>query len=241
MHVYNLFLTCLVLSRQSQSDRRRRDLSGTGTYMNSTTTFNRISAKSISKRSENSSLMAMPEKYGIKPDVFPKNERPKDQKTHVEERQPRMKDNYYEYFFQEVNASVLSVTMKNLRHFSSYTISVKACREGTGKNCSNEVIAHQRTGKIGKNNYSSRPTMTIARFISRSLCFPLQTRRTMCRIWLSKSTLARITRWTVSSCRGQRRRIQTASLSVTRFGISASTSSMPNIKTFASHTISIRT
>lgn len=96
--------------------------------------------------------MAMPDEYGIKPDVFPKNELPKDQKMHVEERQSRKKDDYYEYIFQEVNASVLSVTMKELRHFSSYTISVKACREGTGKNCSNEVIAHQRTGKIGKMN-----------------------------------------------------------------------------------------
>lgn len=95
--------------------------------------------------------MAMPDEYGIKPDVFPKNDRPKDQKTHVEERESRMKDKkYYEYIFKEVNASVLSVVMKQLRHFSLYTVSVKACREGTGKNCSNEVIAHQRTGKIGK-------------------------------------------------------------------------------------------
>lgn len=95
-------------------------------------------------------MMAMPDEYGIKPDVFPKNERPKDQKTHVEERQSRMKNDYYEYIFKEVNASVLSVVMTQLRHFSSYTISVKACREGPGRNCSNEVIAHQRTGKIGK-------------------------------------------------------------------------------------------
>lgn len=148
-----------ILGRQTQSDRRRRDLSGTGTYMNSTKTFSRISANSISKRSENSSILAMPDEYGIKPDVFPKNEPPKDQKTHVEERQSRMKDDYYEYIFKEVNASVLSVVMKQLRHFSSYTISVKACREGTGRNCSNEVIAHQRTGKIGKIKFNSIPLL----------------------------------------------------------------------------------
>lgn len=149
--------------RQSVSDRRRRDVSGTGTYLNTTKTFNRFSANGISKRSENATLMAMPDDYVIKPpDVFPKNERPKDQKTHVEERQSRKKLDYYEYIFQEVNASVLSVVMKELHHFSSYTISVKACREGPGKNCSNEVIAHQRTGKIGECHALSNPVPLIA-------------------------------------------------------------------------------
>lgn len=71
---------------------------------------------------------------------------------------------FYQRFYQEVNVSTLSFVIKDLRHYSMYTISVQACRESVPddltysekiENCSTEVIVHQRTKKIGKINMNS--------------------------------------------------------------------------------------
>lgn len=75
------------------------------------------------------------------------------EKINVEETKSIKEKDYYKYIYKQVNASVRSITLKDLRHFSSYTISIRACRaaevENPEPNCSNEVISYQRTGKIG--------------------------------------------------------------------------------------------
>lgn len=68
-----------------------------------------------------------------------------------DEQKSRKVNNYYEYIYQIVNASTTTYVLNDLKHYSSYTISLKACREGSGDNCSNEVIVYQRTAKIGTN------------------------------------------------------------------------------------------
>lgn len=42
---------------------------------------------------------------------------------------------YYEYDYKEVNSSVFTVTMEKLKHYTYYSISVKACRAGEGDRC----------------------------------------------------------------------------------------------------------
>lgn len=42
---------------------------------------------------------------------------------------------HYTYLYKEVNASVSTLTLNDLKHFAHYSISVKACREGDGDNC----------------------------------------------------------------------------------------------------------
>lgn len=88
--------------------------------------------------------------------VFPGEKTEKFEKVNLEEKTSRRDpgSGYFNYIYQEVNASTLAVDLKELKHFSSYTISVRACREPEPHddklNCSTEVIAYQRTGKIGK-------------------------------------------------------------------------------------------
>lgn len=55
--------------------------------------------------------------------------------------------------YEIYNASVTKVTLGGLKYYSSYTLTVKACREGHGDNCSTEVMVHQRTAPIGKIYY----------------------------------------------------------------------------------------
>lgn len=136
-----------------QTSRRRRDLANTA-ILNGTNTLAFFAANNAMKRSENTSLLQLPGSNGPV-EVFPKNEKPVvDSKALQEEKQSRKKNHYYEYIYKEVNASVLSVVINELRHYSSYTVSVRACREGEGDNCSNEVIAHQRTAKISMHSNS---------------------------------------------------------------------------------------
>lgn len=59
-----------------------------------------------------------------------------------------MNGTYYTEIYQTVNASTTSFTIDKLKHFTRYSISVRACREGTGDNCSTEVITHITTKKI---------------------------------------------------------------------------------------------
>lgn len=71
-------------------------------------------------------------------------------KSNQEDKKSRKINDYYEYIYHTVNASITTYVVRELKHYSSYTISLKACREGKGDNCSNEVIVYQRTAKIGK-------------------------------------------------------------------------------------------
>lgn len=68
-------------------------------------------------------------------------------------------------FYEVVNASTTSFLLRNLQHFSMYTISVKACREDGPadnqknslikseiSNCSNAAFINQRTMPIREFN-----------------------------------------------------------------------------------------
>lgn len=79
------------------------------------------------------------------------------------EKQSIKNGTFYQRIYQEVNVSTLSFVIKELRHYSMYSISVRACREsfpadslGNARieNCSTEAIVHQRTKKIGKSDKS---------------------------------------------------------------------------------------
>lgn len=82
-------------------------------------------------------------------EFFPTAEFPRKEDV-VDDKESKMDalNRYYTYIYKEVNASVLSFTLKQLRHFTYYTVSVKACREGDGDRCGTEIIAYYRTEKI---------------------------------------------------------------------------------------------
>lgn len=68
-----------------------------------------------------------------------------------------MNGSYHIRVYKEVNVSTLSYVIEKLRHFSSYKITVQACRESVPadiqekiENCSTAVIVNQRTKKIGR-------------------------------------------------------------------------------------------
>lgn len=63
---------------------------------------------------------------------------------------------YYVRVYREVNISTQSFVLQELRHYSSYKITVQACRESVPaditekiENCSHVVISQQRTKMIG--------------------------------------------------------------------------------------------
>lgn len=47
--------------------------------------------------------------------------------------------------YYEVNASVNTFKLINLKHYTQYAVLVKACREGQGTNCDDGIVARQRT------------------------------------------------------------------------------------------------
>lgn len=106
--------------------RRRRDLSSQ-IYVNDSTTFTLI--KTRHRRSSNSSVFQQ--------DIFPTNTVTADPKAPIDDKIPKMDptNSYYTYLYREVNASVFTLTLNRLKHYSYYSITVKACREGTGDNC----------------------------------------------------------------------------------------------------------
>lgn len=108
---------------------------------------------SIRKRSDNSSLLQAPDdnnnNNNNKVEVFPMRPLIPDlQKAEIEDKTSKKIGDYYITIYKEVNSTITTFSLKELKHFSLYTISVKACRDGKGDNCSNEVITHQRTAKI---------------------------------------------------------------------------------------------
>lgn len=76
----------------------------------------------------------------------------------------RKGENYYEYIYQAVNVSVTKFVLRELKHFATYTIVVKACREGPNDNCSNDVIVSERTLKM--DNADVIPSVSVEKLSS---------------------------------------------------------------------------
>lgn len=133
-HRYNSYNS----RHEENENRERRDVSA---YSFVKSMAEEKKRHSIQKRSDNSS--ASPELFPLKPDFSSKE-------TVVDDKVSKMdsSNRYYTYIYEEVNATVLSFTLKNLRHFTFYTVSVKACREGKGDRCGTEIMAYHRTEKI---------------------------------------------------------------------------------------------
>lgn len=68
---------------------------------------------------------------------------------------------YYEYYYAEIDVNTTVFLLKDLKHYSSYSISVRACREGSRDNCSNESNIQQRTSRIGKQHSSHKKSHQI--------------------------------------------------------------------------------
>lgn len=112
-----------------ENQRNRRDLSRQ-LFPKSSAIFRLLRQHTLRKRSTNTTQ--------IEPDVFPDNtEDPSKPKSTNEDTASRMDptNKYYEYFFTEVNTSVHTFTLSQLKHYTYYSISVKACREGKGDSC----------------------------------------------------------------------------------------------------------
>lgn len=125
--------------RQENLERRRRD---TSTLMQLMNTPNLNIIKTRSRRSGNISLSS--------PDVFP-NTAPVDSKVTIDDEISR-KDNetntYYKYFYAKVNASVHTFTLKQLKHYTYYSVSVKAVRAGSGDNSSKSSYRNHSTTTV---------------------------------------------------------------------------------------------
>lgn len=66
----------------------------------------------------------------------------------VDDVTPIIENGVYTYFFKNLSASTTSFLLKGLKHYTTYSVSVKACRnqsEGEGEFCSNEVKVYQST------------------------------------------------------------------------------------------------
>lgn len=55
----------------------------------------------------------------------------------------------YRYVYKRVGPNDTKLTLHELKHYSAYTIHVKACREGIEDNCSVETSMPARTKKMG--------------------------------------------------------------------------------------------
>lgn len=154
---FSLYWNCRTDERQEmegeedkeddENSRKRRDLS-TAPFPKTSAIFRILQQHSLQKRSTNTTQIQAT-------DVFPENtEDPSKPKSTNEDTTSRMDptNKYYEYIYKEVNASVFSFTLSKLKHYTYYSISVKACREGEGDSCGNDKIAYQRTGKIEEND-----------------------------------------------------------------------------------------
>lgn len=122
--------------RQENLERRRRDLSSQ-MYLMSTPNLNFI--KTRSRRSANMSTITQPE-------IFPTNIAQVDgaSKSQVDDDKSKMDptESYYVYIYESVNASIHMLTLNKLKHYTYYSISVKACRDGDGDRCSMFLFLH---------------------------------------------------------------------------------------------------
>lgn len=91
--------------------------------------------------------------------IFPLN----DNKTYNNDAKEEIKfsilnGSYYHYIYENVNASVTHITLKKLKHFSLYRVTIKACRESQkildtlaiDLNCSSEAIINIKTRPVGE-------------------------------------------------------------------------------------------
>lgn len=60
---------------------------------------------------------------------------------------PVLVNGTYTYYYNRTDANTTRLTLHDLRHFTSYLVSVKACRYGTGLTCSEDVTLQPRTLK----------------------------------------------------------------------------------------------
>lgn len=84
------------------------------------------------------------------PEVFPENRNNTDVPPKVPDNKNSSRDldhGFFEYIYAEINSTTTSFVMKDLKHFSSYVISVKACRDGGGDSCGSEAQITERTLK----------------------------------------------------------------------------------------------
>ncbi|XP_031636037.1 insulin-like receptor isoform X2 [Contarinia nasturtii] len=127
---------------RQESIRQRRDLSGQSYPIE-----NELITLSKTRWRHRRSTNSTPVNSNIFP---PDTKNPADPKTNNDETNDKMDPTgtYYIYVYREVNASVFSLTLDKLKHYSYYSITVKACREGEGDTCGTDMIAYQRTGKI---------------------------------------------------------------------------------------------
>ena len=80
----------------------------------------------------------------------------------------KKENNYYVQFYDNTtSAATLSYVLNDLRHFSTYTVSVQACRNNTDPqfhietHCSNSAILSRRTLKIGRLLYCTLVSICI--------------------------------------------------------------------------------
>ena len=121
----------------------------------------RYKENSEPRRRKRNTIVQSNETYALKndddtPQIFPTNSKNPDSMATVNSEDilsRKDKDGYFEYIYQVVNATTTMFVLRNVKHYSSYSISVKACRDriSTKKDddpCGNEAIIHQRTSKM---------------------------------------------------------------------------------------------
>lgn len=119
-------MNILFFSNRQETIRQRRDLSGQLLPVeNELITLSKT--RSLYKRSTNTS--------SGNSDIFPlviPDKTDQTAKMPTEDKISKMDptNTYYTYVYKEVNASVFSLTLDKLKHYSYYSITVKACREG---------------------------------------------------------------------------------------------------------------
>lgn len=141
IHYCRMLFLIFFSSRHDTGGRERRALYS---FVQSTADESMAERHSVQKRSDNSSVS--PDSVEVLPtktDSAAKAEVVDDKISKMDQM-----NRTYTYIYKEVNASVTSFTLQNLKHFSYYTVSVKACREGTGERCGAESMDYRRTEQI---------------------------------------------------------------------------------------------
>lgn len=88
--------------------------------------------------------------YPEEPHVFPNGNTLTSPAIQKDDKESKKVGDYYEYYYDEIDVNTTVFLLKDLKHYSSYSIYVRACREGKNDNCSNESIIQQKTARIGK-------------------------------------------------------------------------------------------
>lgn len=117
-----MFVFCVCRKSDNTGERQRRDLS-TQIYVNDSVTFNLAKSHSQYKPANDTPIKTF--------EIFPP------EKNNTEKEEPENKiskmdatNTSYVFLYMEVNASVFTVTLKPLKHYTLYSITVKACHDG---------------------------------------------------------------------------------------------------------------